>query len=82
MLFEATSEIKIDLSKSLNCYTVSVSWKICERKSVVKLGPGISFSWKRAVGITKVKRSISKSTGIPTTRSGRRNKLGRWMGMK
>jgi hypothetical protein len=49
---------------------------------VVKLGPGISFSWKRAVGITKVKRSISRSTGIPTTRSGRRNKLGRWMGMK
>lgn len=49
---------------------------------MVKLGPGISFSWKRALGVTKVKRSIARSTGIPTTRSGRRNKLGRWMGMK
>ena len=49
---------------------------------MVKLGPGISFSWERAIGVTKVKRSIAVSTGIPITRSGRRNKLGRWMGMK
>lgn len=48
----------------------------------MKLGPGLSFSWKRALGITKLKRSIARATGIPTTRSGRRNKLGRWMGMK
>lgn len=48
----------------------------------MKLGPGLSFSWKRAIGITKLKRSIARATGIPTTRSGRRNKLGRWMGMK
>ncbi len=48
----------------------------------MKLGPGLTFSWKRALGITKMKRSISKSTGIPLTRSGRQRKLGRWMGMK
>ena len=48
----------------------------------MKLGPGLSFSWKRALGVTKLKRSIARATGIPTTRSGRRNKLGRWMGMK
>ena len=48
----------------------------------MKLGPGLSFSWKRALGITKLKRAIARATGIPTTRSGGRNKLGRWMGMK
>ena len=39
--------------------------------------PGLSFSTKRAFGITKVKRRIARATGIPTTRSGRRNKVGR-----
>ena len=48
----------------------------------MKLGPGLSFSCKRAIRVTKAKRSIARATGIPTTRSGRRNKLGRWMGMK
>ena len=49
---------------------------------VVKLGLGLSFSWKRALGITALKRKISKVLGIPLTRSGRRAKLGRWLGMK
>ncbi len=48
----------------------------------MKLGPGLTFSWKRALGVTKAKRSIARATGIPTTRSGRQAKLGRWMGMK
>ena len=48
----------------------------------MKLGPGLTFSWKRALGVTKAKRSIAKATGIPTSRSGRRAKVGRWMGMK
>ena len=39
--------------------------------------PGLSFSWRRAVGITKVKRDIARMTGIPTTRSGRQRKIGR-----
>jgi len=38
--------------------------------------PGLSFSWKRAVGVTNAKRKISKITGIPTTRSGRQRKIG------
>ena len=32
------------------------------------------ISWKRALGVTKAKRKISKFTGIPTTKSGRKNK--------
>ena len=44
--------------------------------------PGLSFSWKRALGITKMKRKISKETGIPTTKAGRQRKLGKLLGMK
>ena len=38
------------------------------------------FSWKRAVGITRAKQQISRSTGIPWTRSGRQRKLGKALG--
>lgn len=48
----------------------------------MKLGPGLSFSWKRALGITKTKRKIARMTGIPTTRSGRRAKVGRKLGIR
>lgn len=44
--------------------------------------PGLTFSWKRALGITSAKRKISKATGIPTTKQGRRAKLGRIFGIK
>lgn len=37
---------------------------------------GISFSWKRAIGITAMRRKIARATGIPTTREGRRRKFG------
>ena len=47
-----------------------------------KLIPGLSFSWKRATGVTAAKRKIAKATGIPTTKTGRRNKLGKLLGMK
>jgi len=42
--------------------------------------PGVSFSWRRALGITKVKRAIARQTGIPTTRSGRQRKFGALVG--
>lgn len=38
--------------------------------------PGLSFSLKRAVGITKVKQKISKATGIPMTKMGLERKIG------
>ena len=44
--------------------------------------PGLSFSWKRALGVTAANRKIAKATGIPTTKSGRRNKAGRKLGIK
>ena len=48
----------------------------------MKLGPGLSFSWKRALGITKAKRRVARSTGVPTTRTGRQSKLGRFFGAR
>lgn len=38
--------------------------------------PGVSFSLKRALGITKLKRQFTKTTGIPTTKSGIERKIG------
>lgn len=35
------------------------------------------FSWKRLVGISRVKSNISRKIGIPLTKSGRNQKIGR-----
>lgn len=42
--------------------------------------PGVSFSAKRALGITKAKQNFARKTGIPTTKAGRQRKLGAAMG--
>ena len=39
--------------------------------------PGLSFSLKRAVGITTAKQKVARKTGIPTTRQGLERKVGR-----
>lgn len=39
--------------------------------------PGLSFSWKRALGITQVRQNFARKTGIPTTKSGIERKLGK-----
>ena len=38
--------------------------------------PGVSFSLKRALGITKIKQKFARETGIPTSRSGLERKIG------
>ena len=38
--------------------------------------PGLSFSWKRVLGITQAKRNFSRVTGIPTSKAGVERKLG------
>ena len=43
--------------------------------NVMKI-PGLSFSLKRAVGITKIKQKVSKVTGIPLTKQGLERKIG------
>lgn len=39
--------------------------------------PGLSFSWKRALGITQAKQKFARQTGIPTSKAGAERKLGR-----
>lgn len=39
--------------------------------------PGISFSWKRALGITQLKHKISRKIGIPMTKNGMERKIGK-----
>lgn len=39
--------------------------------------PGVSFSLKRAIGITQIKQKIARKTGIPTSKSGLERKIGK-----
>lgn len=39
--------------------------------------PGVTFSWKRAIGISLFKQKLSRKTGIPTTKQGLERKVGR-----
>lgn len=39
--------------------------------------PGLSFSWKRALGITQAKQQISRKTGIPMSKAGLERKVGK-----
>ena len=41
---------------------------------------GFSWSWKRAIGMSGAKARLSRSLGVPLTRSGRQRKMGRMMG--
>lgn len=45
----------------------------------MKLLPGLSFSWKRALGISAFKGKVSRKIGVPLTKSGRERKIGRWV---
>ncbi len=42
--------------------------------------PGLSFSWKRATGLSAAKGKLSRQIGIPLTKSGRQRKAGKAVG--
>lgn len=42
--------------------------------------PGVSFSAKRALGISQAQSKLSRKIGIPLSKSGRQQKLGSAMG--
>ena len=42
--------------------------------------PGLSFSWKRATGISSAKSKLSRQIGVPLSRSGRQRKFGKAVG--
>lgn len=39
--------------------------------------PGLSFSWKRATGLSATRQRFARQTGIPTTKGGLERKIGR-----
>ncbi len=39
--------------------------------------PGLSFSWKRALGVTQAKQKFARETGIPTSKAGLERKIGK-----
>jgi hypothetical protein len=46
---------------------------------VRKKSYGFSFSWKRALGTSGAKTRLSRTLGLPLTRSGLERKIGRGM---
>ena len=38
--------------------------------------PGVTFSWKLALGISQAKQKIARETGIPLTKNGLERKIG------
>lgn len=49
------------------------------KKSII---PGLTFSLKRALGVSSAKSKIAKKTGIPTSKLGRQKKVGKLFGIK
>lgn len=43
----------------------------------MRLGLGLSFSWRRAIGLSAALGRISRTIGVPLTRGGRERKAGR-----
>lgn len=42
-------------------------------------GVNLTISWKKLLGITKLKRWFTSKTGIPTSEAGIERKIGRWL---
>ena len=41
--------------------------------------PGLSFSIKRALGITQAKQKIARETGVPMSKAGLERKIGKFI---
>ena len=39
--------------------------------------PGLTFSWKRALGIMQAKQNLARQTGVPTSKAGVERKIGK-----
>jgi hypothetical protein len=61
-------------------YNLLTRRKATKRVELIIMANRGGFSWKRAFGVTRIKRRISRATGIPLTKSGRQRKLGALMG--
>lgn len=39
--------------------------------------PGLTFSWKRALGLTQARQQLARKIGIPTSKAGMERKIGK-----
>lgn len=53
---------------------ITVSY-MAKRKSNTGI-PGLSFSWKRTLGVTQAKQQLARQTRIPTSKAGMERKFG------
>ena len=51
-------------------------WILVIKKTISIRIPGVSFSLKRALGITKIRQKFARETGIPTSKAGLERKIG------
>jgi hypothetical protein len=51
-------------------------WILVIKKTISIRIPGVSFSLKRALGITKMRQKFARETGIPTSKAGLERKIG------
>ena len=55
--------------------TVIIFYNLILITTMAKI-PGLSFSLKRAVGISGLKTKVARAVGIPTTKQGLERKIG------
>jgi hypothetical protein len=74
-LLSSIIEFKLGFQNIVSCHRTR-SYKKClmRRNAVMNKG---GFSWKRLTGVSAAKSRISRSIGIPLTKSGRQRKIGR-----
>ena len=59
----------------INALTAEIAFTINMAKKSTPI-PGLSFSWKRALGISQIKQKIARETGIPFSKQGLERKIG------
>ena len=59
----------------------SLTKKRRKKTSGTQIIPGVnlSVSWKKLLGITRLRRWFTNKTGIPTTEAGIERKIGQWL---
>ena len=55
--------------------TVIIFYNLISITTMAKI-PGLSFSLKRALGISGLKTKVARTVGIPTTKQGLERKIG------
>lgn len=78
--FDRAKKAKADIWNDFSDNHIIIRWlerygNMARQKTHTGI-PGLSFSWKRALGISQARQTIARATGIPTTRAGVERKIG------